>query len=83
MDINDLASTVIGRYGLECPKCGRDDRLNIYIVAKARLTNEGPVILDKFGSDYDLSSETEMSCEECGWFGELKQARIGGYDGNP
>ena len=57
-------STVREKFGLACPKCGRDDRLRIWAYAMVAMTPDGSVETnDPF---HEWGPDHYCECEACG-----------------
>jgi DNA-directed RNA polymerase subunit RPC12/RpoP len=65
-------STVREEWGLSCPKCGSDERLEVELTTMAKLTPDGT---DPIGDQlWDETSYTR--CDACGHDGKLARFHL-------
>lgn len=66
--------SVLSEWGLRCPKCERDDQLDIVALAHVRLTEDGTDHDEARNGDHEWDDESDISCG-CGWEGKVADAR--------
>jgi hypothetical protein len=66
--------TVKFQWGMSCPACGADDALDIAIVVRARLTEEGTDTDLARDTDHDWGDKSQVDCA-CAWFGLVEDCK--------
>lgn len=63
---------VFDEWSMRCPKCGRDDGLQIVITTFARLTPDGTEDV----GDHEWEDDSVCRCGHCYWAGKVSDAKI-------
>jgi hypothetical protein len=61
---------ITNKWEMQCPSCGQDDALHVYIGAWAALLPEGSEVV----GDQDFDHESRCECRDCGWDGTAGDA---------
>jgi len=67
-----VENTVIYEWGMACPVCGRDDKLQVSLKVWSRLSIEGT---DPCG-DHEWDPKSGCACDNCGWGGTVNDATV-------
>ncbi|MDX5370355.1 MAG: hypothetical protein LPL29_13365 [Alphaproteobacteria bacterium] len=67
-------ASVLEEWGMCCPKCKRDDRLQIVALTSVNLTGEGT----EEQGDHEWSGGSDCRCMHCRWAGPVRLAEIAG-----
>lgn len=66
-------------FGLSCPKCGSEDRIDICIEVWARLTPDGTDADGPLNGGHEWDGSSVAVCD-CGWGGTVKELVETGED---
>lgn len=61
-------------WGFSCPRCHRDDRLDIAVTVSVRPVRDSAEIETAFYGDGAWHRDSHTVCRSCGWRGRLQQA---------
>lgn len=67
--------TVLDEHGMTCPKCHRDDKLEVAAIIWVRLVPDGTEDSENGDQTWDDDSPCLCNHEDCDWSGKVKDAR--------
>ena len=70
-------ATVREEWGLQCPQCGRDDKLNIAMLVWGRLYADGTDTSVPDDSSHTWNDQSDCQCAACGFESRVVAFSVG------